>query len=110
MNAKVTTYWTEHPPMTREMPESFVQDYLNNLRNAGINGGMKGYIVDAVPLEEIQPRAPIPFEAGDMIVTQSGRLAAFIGTDPSYPDSYVVRIAGFGSDYILVKREGVRRA
>jgi hypothetical protein len=108
MNAKVTTYWMfGKAPITQTMPEDRVQKYLDNCRSAGT---LKGYIVDAVPLEEIQPRAPIPFQSGDMVITGSGRLAAFIGIDPNYPDSYVVRLAGFGSDYILVKSEDVRKA
>jgi hypothetical protein len=109
MNAKVTTYWMfGKKPITQEMPEDRVEAYLNNCRSSGT---MKGYIVDAVPLdEENRPRAPIPFENGEMVITPGGKLAAFIGTDPNYPDSYVVRIAGFGSDYLLVKREGTRKA
>jgi hypothetical protein len=60
MNAKVTTYWMFGKPITQEMPEAEVERYLQTAKSSGT---MKGYIVDAVPLEEIQPRAPIPADA-----------------------------------------------
>ena len=107
MNAKVTTYWRFGKPITQTMPEDEVERYLKTAREAGT---MKGYIVDAVPLDEIQPRAPIPFEAGDNLITAGGRTAVFIGTDPKYPDHYVVRLNGFRSDYILVLREDTQKA
>lgn len=107
MNAKVTTWWknSNDQKSTVEMPESMVADYLAGLPKDQI----KGYVVDAAPFD-IQPRAPIPFEAGDAVITGGGRDAVFIGTDPKYPEAYVVRLEGFRSDYILVNREGVRKA
>jgi hypothetical protein len=106
MNAKVTTYWMfGKNPVVQEMPEDRVEAYLNNCRSSGT---MKGYIVDAVPLDEIQPRAPL-FETGDEVVTEGGRVGVFIGTDPKYPDHYVVRLAAFRADYVLIPRKDLRK-
>jgi hypothetical protein len=111
MNAKVTTYWMfGKTPITQEMPEDRVEAYLANCRTSGT---MKGYIVDAAPdagLDEIQPRAPIPFENGDAVRTGGNRDGVFIGTDPKYPDHYVVRLGGFRSDYVLIKRDNLHKA
>lgn len=77
MNAKVTTWWTKGNKVEQTMPESDVQRYLNNLPKADL----KGYIVDAAPLEEIQPRAPIDADAATTIfpVEISGKIhAAFV--------------------------------
>lgn len=107
MNAKVTTYWRFGKPIVQTMPEEEVDLYLKIAKDAGT---LKGYIVDAVPLdEENRPRAPIPFETGDQIITEGGRSAIFIGTDPKYPDYYVVRLDGFRADYVLVLRDGVQK-
>lgn len=61
MNAKVTTYWMFGQPIVQTMPEDEVANYLKTAKEAGT---MKGYIVDAVPLdEENRPRAPIAADA-----------------------------------------------
>ena len=88
------------------MPEDAVPAYLETNRATGL---MKGYIVDAAPFD-VQPLDAVPFVAGDAVITGGGRSAVFIGTDPKYPEAYVVRLDGFRSDYILVNREGVRKA
>jgi hypothetical protein len=106
VNAKVTTWWkTGNQKETVEMPEDRVAGFLAGLPK----GELKGYIVDAAP-SDIQPRAPIPFEVGDAVITGGGHPAVFIGTDPKYPDLYVVRLEGFRADYVLVNAAKVRKA
>lgn len=105
MNAKVTTWWMSGNRVEQTMPESDVQRYLNNLPKADL----KGYIVDAAPLEEIQPRAPI-FKTGDPVIAGVSGRAVFIADDPKYPDFYVVRLDGFRMDYVLVKKNTVTPA
>lgn len=107
MNAKVTTYWRFGKPIVQTMPEEEVDLYLKIAKDAGT---LKGYIVDAAPSEENRPRAPIPFEPGDDVITAGERTAVFIGTDPKYPDAYVVRLTGFRADYILINRDDLRKA
>jgi hypothetical protein len=104
VNAKVTTWWkTGGQKATVDMPEHMVADYLAGLPK----DELKGYIVDTVP-SDIKPR--VPFEAGDEVVTESGRTGVFIGTDPKYPDQYVVRLTGFRADYVLLDRETLHKA
>lgn len=106
MNAKVTTWWVSGNRVEQTMREEDVQRYLANLPK----DDLKGYIVDAAPLDEIQPRAPLPFGAGDAVITGGGHPAVFIGPDPKYPDLYVVRLEGFRADYVLVNAAKLRKA
>lgn len=63
MNAKVTTWWKNGTaPITREMRESEVENYLKNLPR----DILKGYVVDAAP-EDTAKRSRYDIHTGDPV-------------------------------------------
>jgi hypothetical protein len=104
------------------MPQSMVATYLSRLPMEDI----KAYTVELAgeppfadikdnpwrPLGTVAGEPPFaePFKAGDEVITDGGYTAVFIGTDPKYPDHYVVRLTGFRADYVLVLRDGLQKA
>lgn len=106
MNCTVRIYWKRNNRHTSStMPQSMVATYLSRLPMEDI----KAYTVE-LEGEPAFAAPAVPFNTGDEVITEGGRTAVFIGTDPKYPDHYVVRLNGFRADYVLILRDGLQKA